>query len=121
LKSVNIAPKSTCTTLQWVFSVYLLLEYLQNKILGMNDKITNESLQEEWLSSDEAAEFLKVSKKTLKRYRDSGKLPFSKDARKIRYKKSDIVKYLNKYYQTTELKKENDKMNIVILYGVKNG
>ena len=89
----------------------------------MNDKITSNSLQEEWLSSDETAEFLKVSKKTLKRYRDSGKLPFSKDARKIRYKKSDIIKYLNKHYQTIEVKnkKEDDKTNNVILYGLKNG
>jgi excisionase family DNA binding protein len=101
----------------------LLFEYLQTKILDMNDKITSDYLHEEWLSSDEAAEFLKVSKKTLKRYRDSGKLPFSKDARKIRYKKSDIIKYLNNYYQTTEInnKKEYDKMDNVILYGVKNG
>ena len=89
----------------------------------MDDKITRNSLQEEWLSSDETAEFLKVSKKTLKRYRDSGKLPFSKDARKIRYKKSDILKYLNNYYQTTDIHQGNDtdEMNNVILYGIKNG
>lgn len=89
----------------------------------MNDKITSNSLQEEWLSSDEAADFLKVSKKTLKRYRDSGKLPFSKDARKIRYKKSDILKYLNNYYQTTDIHQWNDtdEMNNVILHGIKNG
>ena len=89
----------------------------------MNKEITNPNLQEEWLSSDETAEFLKVSKKTLKRYRDSGKLPFSKDARKIRYKKSDIIKYLNKHYQTIEVKniKEDDNTNNVILYGLNNG
>ncbi len=59
---------------------------------------TNEELQEVWFSTKEAAAFLKVNKKTLKRYRDCGKLPYSKDGRKIRYKKSDIIKYLNKHY-----------------------
>jgi len=89
----------------------------------MNDKIVNKNLQEEWLSSEEAAEFLKVSKRTLKRYRDLGKLPFSKDVRKIRYKKSDIIKYLNNYYQTTEINKKNDidEIDNIILYGLKNG
>ena len=88
----------------------------------MENKISNADFQEEWLSTDETAEFLKVSKKTLKRYRDLGKIPFSKDARKIRFKKSDIVKYLNNYYRTKEVDNSNtDKKNNVILYGIKNG
>ena len=88
----------------------------------MDDKITNDLLNEQWLSSDEAAEFLKVSKKTLKRYRDLGKSPFSKDARKIRFKKSDIIKYLNNYYQTIEVEnvKDDKDINNVILFGLTN-
>ncbi len=63
---------------------------------------TNEELQDVWLSTKEAAAFLKVSKKTLKRYCDDGKLPYSKDNRKIRYKKTDLVKYLNQHYFSPE-------------------
>ena len=58
----------------------------------------NAELQEEWLSTDEAADFLGVNKKSLERYRNAGKLAYSKDGRKIRYKKSDIIKYLNRNY-----------------------
>lgn len=58
----------------------------------------NEELKEEWLSTEEAAEFLKVGKKSLQRYRNAGKLAYSKDGKTIRYRKSDLVKYLNKYY-----------------------
>ena len=89
-------------------------------IVKMENEIKNADFQEEWLSTDETAQFLKVSKKTLKRYRDLGKLPFSKDARKIRYKKSDIIKYLNNYYRTNEVSNA-DKKNNVILYGIING
>ena len=62
----------------------------------------NLELQDEWLSTAEAAKFLKVSKKTLLRYRNMGKLPYSKDGRKVRYKKSDIIKYLKNHYFSLE-------------------
>jgi len=59
---------------------------------------TNAELQEKWLSSEDAAKFLGVSKRTLQRYRESGKIPYSKDSRMIWHKQSDLVKYLNKNY-----------------------
>lgn len=65
---------------------------------------TNEELNDIWLSTKETAEFLKVSKKTLKRYRDIGKLPYSKDGRKVRYRKTDIIKYLKNHYFSLEEK-----------------
>ena len=72
-------------------------------IRALNKKLVeikkdNELIKEQWLNSEEAADFLKVSKKTLQRYRNAGKLPYSKDSRIIRYKKSDLIKYLNKHY-----------------------
>ena len=72
------------------------IKELKKAIENINKE--NADLQDEWLSTDEAAEFLKVNKKTLQRYRNAGKLAFSKDGRKIRYKKSDIIKYLNRTY-----------------------
>ncbi len=65
-------------------------------------KKENAELLDVWMNSEEAAGFLKVSKKTLQRYRDAGKLAYSKDGRSIRYKKSDLIKYLNKHYFSLE-------------------
>lgn len=62
----------------------------------------NEELQDEWLSTEETLKFLKVSKSTLQRYRDKGKIPFSKDGRIFRYKKSDLIKYLKNHYFSLE-------------------
>jgi len=72
------------------------IKELKNELV--NIKNNNAEMQEEWLSTNEAAEYLKVSKRTLKRYRDAGKLAYSKDSRKIRFRKSDIIKYLNRHY-----------------------
>lgn len=63
-----------------------------------NIRNDNAEINDVWLNTEETAKFLNVSTKTLKRYRDKGKLAYSKDGRKIRYKKSDLIKYLNKYY-----------------------
>jgi excisionase family DNA binding protein len=65
-------------------------------------KKDNELINEQWLSSEEAAAFLKVSKKSLQRYRNAGKLAYSKDGRTIRYKKTDLIKYLNNHYFSIE-------------------
>jgi len=53
---------------------------------------------DKWLNTDEASAFLKVGKKTLQRYRDAGKLAYSKDGKSIWYKKSDLIKFLNRNY-----------------------
>ena len=66
-----------------------------------NIKNDNLELKEEWLNEDETAAFLKVCKKTLHRYRASGRLPYSKDGRTIRYRKSDIINYIKKYFFST--------------------
>ncbi len=63
----------------------------------------NKELQEVWLNSNEAADFLKLSKRTLIRYREKGKIPFSKDGRKIWYRKSDLISYLGNNYCSVEL------------------
>ena len=65
-------------------------------------KKDNAKLQEEWLNSEEAAKYLRVSIRTLKRYRDAGKLAYSKDSRMIRYKKTDLIDYINNHYHKTE-------------------
>ena len=63
----------------------------------------NRETHEEWLSNDEAAEFLKISTKTLKRYRDFKYIPYSKGLRKVMFKKSDLLAYLNKNYNQVQI------------------
>ena len=45
---------------------------------------------ERWISGMEAMEILGVSPRTLQRYRDSGRIPFSKIGKNCRYRLSDI-------------------------------
>lgn len=47
-----------------------------------------------WISGREATEMLGVSPRTLQRYRDSGRIPFSKIGRNCLYRLSDIEQAL---------------------------
>lgn len=49
---------------------------------------------ERWISGMEAMEILGVSPRTLQRYRDSGRIPFSKIGKNCRYRLSDIERVL---------------------------
>lgn len=53
---------------------------------------------EKWLDNDEAAAFLKVTKRTLQTYRDQGEISFSQRGSKIYYRLSDIEEFLQKYH-----------------------
>ncbi len=64
--------------------------------------IEDSPIHEIWLNNDQAAKFLNISTKTLKRYRDFQKIPFYKDERKVMFKKSDLIAYLNKFYYPIE-------------------
>ncbi|MCB2218989.1 MAG: helix-turn-helix domain-containing protein [Bacteroidetes bacterium] len=78
-----------------------------NKIDSLNSKIdslhkgNNHKLSEKWLTNDEVAHLLNVSKRTLQNYRDTGILPFAQHKSKIYYRASDIEKYLEKNMKPT--------------------
>ncbi|WP_417212619.1 helix-turn-helix domain-containing protein [Acinetobacter venetianus] len=50
------------------------------------------------LTNQEAAEILKISVKTLNNWRSArnGKIPFVKIGRGVRYKKSDLISYIDR-------------------------
>jgi len=58
----------------------------------------NTELNEEWLNSEQAAEYLGVSVRTLLRIRFRGEIAFTKIGQRARYKKSDLIEYLNDNY-----------------------
>ncbi len=54
-----------------------------------------------WMTNREAQAFYGLSKSTLQRYRNSGKLPFSKIGGRVYYKRSDIEILLETNYCDT--------------------
>ena len=57
---------------------------------------TNNSIKEQWLNYKEAADYLGISVRTLVRIRTRGDIAYSKIGKRLRFKKSDIIAYINK-------------------------
>jgi excisionase family DNA binding protein len=53
--------------------------------------------KKELLTSEEVRKCLKISKRTLQRRRDAGKIRYIHDGSMIRYRWEDIESYLNNY------------------------
>ena len=58
----------------------------------------DEPLNDTWLNNEEACKLLRISKRTLQKYRDEGVLGFSQTGSKIYYKASEIEAYLKANY-----------------------
>jgi len=72
------------------------IEALKNELKALHNTTSHE-----WLDNEEAIKFLKISKRTMFRYRRSGKLAFSINGRKIYFKKSDLSELLENYYKNS--------------------
>jgi excisionase family DNA binding protein len=78
------------------------LEELLNRISNIEKQLSSiskaiPSTPEEYLSNKEFVKFCKVSVRTAQKLRDEKRIPFHQVGRKILYKKSDVVKFLNRY------------------------
>lgn len=63
-----------------------------NQFLNVNEMSSfSFELEEEWLTSKEAADYLKVSVKTLMNLSSNGTIPYYKFSRLNRYKKSELA------------------------------
>ncbi len=51
-----------------------------------------------WLDTKQVAKLIGVTTRTIQNYRDRGMLPYSQINRVIRYRASDIEKFLMRYY-----------------------
>ena len=65
-----------------------------NKRLNKDEKIPKVI----WLDNQEIMQLLKISKRTIQHYRDTGLIAFSQVGNKIYYKQSDIEEMLEKHY-----------------------
>lgn len=60
------------------------------------DRPRDDKSVKDWLTNREAQAFFDLSKSTLQRYRNSGKLPFSKVGGRVYYRRADMVRLLEK-------------------------
>ena len=58
--------------------------------------VWGEAPADETVGREEAADFLGISKTTLNKYRQEGRLTPFKEGKRIRYLKSDLIAYLKK-------------------------
>ena len=74
---------------------------MENRMLNKVKEIFEEQLQggvnaKEWLTEQEAREYLGVSKSTMQNYRRDGVIPFSQYERKINYRLDALQDFLTK-------------------------
>ena len=76
------------------------IDVLIRQVASLNDGLRKNKLAElntEILDGNEAANYLKVTTRFLQKLRDSGEIKFYQRDLLIRYKKSDLDKWLNSY------------------------
>jgi hypothetical protein len=83
---------------QRVRSLTLSLRSILEDFDKFNFSFRESLLKEKFLSDVELSELLKIDRRTLKRYRQAGKIPYYKLKGKIVYKESEIYKLLEDNY-----------------------
>jgi hypothetical protein len=76
-----------------------LIAKIENLCAKVDDLPKDYPLTEVWIDIEQACFLLKVSKRTLQNYRNSGLLAYSQVAGKIYFKAADIEEHLRKHYQ----------------------
>ena len=51
-------------------------------------------VKKDWLSTEEVMEMMNVSRRTVQNYRDEGKIPYTREGRKILYPRKGIEEFL---------------------------
>ena len=75
----------------------LEMHSLVQSVAKMN-KANSQLLAEEWLTKEQVLAILQVCPRTLEYFKSSGKLPYSKIGRTVRFKTSDVEHLLNANY-----------------------
>jgi DNA-binding NtrC family response regulator len=77
----------------------LLKQMVDDRLKEVNHKTKQKHIQEEVLTRQEAADFLKINIRSLDNRLRDGKIKFVKDERFVAIKKSELIKYINNYEQ----------------------
>ena len=81
-------------------------EQIMDKLVSLEERFVDLEnraeikLSERWLNSEEVAELLSVSMRTLQEIRGRAELPFSQVGKKMYYKATDVESYLERNYQS---------------------
>ncbi len=83
----------------WMQRLLSQIELVHRKVdrLGNNDNVINDEVL---LDNQDLCLLLKVSKRTLQRFRSSGKLPYKRIGKKTYYIESDVHKFIQKGFKT---------------------
>ena len=83
----------------WMQRLLTQVELLQRKVdrLGNQDNVINDEVL---LDNQDLCLLLKVSKRTLQRFRSSGKLPYKRIGKKTYYIESDVHKFIQKGFKS---------------------
>ena len=85
---------------------------LNKKLDSISRSIENLKMNEnsaQWLNSAEACKFLKVSQRTLQRYRSNKIIPYAQFVGKFYYKRPDLERHLENSIKTDSLEKKGGK------------
>ena len=64
----------------------------------MENTISNTKIDKQWINTEEAAQFLGVTTRTIANYRERGMIAYAQVGRVIRYRKDDLNKFLLEHY-----------------------
>ena len=78
--------------------VWNSLQEILSEIKTSVEAKKKQPLTNSWLTIEETMAQLKVSKRTLQTYRDTGRIGFSKIEGKIYFKATDIEEFLERHY-----------------------
>ena len=83
----------------WMQRILSKVELVNRKVdrLGNKDNIINDEIL---LDNQDLCLLLKVSKRTLQRFRSSGRLPYKRIGRKTYYLESDVHKFIQKGFKS---------------------
>lgn len=83
-----------------------LIEYLSEileRLIQLEKKIatykSTGSMEFRWMDIETTCKLLKISSRTLQRYRDAGKIGFSQTGSKIYFSQDEVIAYLERNYK----------------------
>jgi len=77
-------------------------EQLQKQLADLQRQIASTPTDNapEWLSADQAADYLNIKKSTLYKKTMNGELPFYKPGKKLRFKRTELSEFIQSGRQT---------------------
>lgn len=86
-----------------------LIKHIGEKVDKLLVSDTNSVMEERLFDNQDLCLFLKVTPRTLQRYRNLGLLPFKTICKRNYYRESDVKIFINQYFGGKDKPTDNDK------------